>query len=212
MAGADRHNRGMLRIGIDFDNTIACYDAAFYAAALERDLFDAEVAPTKGAVRDYLRRTGREDAWTELQGYIYGPGMKFAALFPGLVEFLAAARERGIETHIVSHKTLHPYLGPKYDLHAAARGFLCERGICDDLVPSERVHFELTLPQKLSRIATLGCSHFIDDLPELLTERDFPSGADRLLVDPNGQYPADPHYERFAGWDEIARRLLRDDA
>jgi hypothetical protein len=211
MAKADVPARP-LRIGIDFDNTIVCYDAAFHAAAVERELLDEVVAPTKGAVRDYLRRTGREDAWTELQGYIYGPRITLAALFPGLVEFLAAARERGIETHIVSHKTRHPYLGPRYDLHAAAREFLCEKGICDGLIPSERVHFELTLPEKLSRIAALGCSHFIDDLPELLTEENFPPNVEKLLFDPNGQCAADARYERFTAWDELTERLLRGDA
>jgi hypothetical protein len=212
MAGAGRPIRSTPRIGIDFDNTIACYDTAFHAVALERQLLPEEVMPTKGAVRDYLRRTGREDAWTELQGYIYGPRMALAALFPGFVEFLAAARERQIEVHIVSHKTLHPYIGPKYDLHAAARGFLCEKGICDGLIPSRRVHFELTLPEKLRRIASLQCSHFIDDLPELLTEEHFPAGVAKLLFDPNGQHVSDPRYERFAGWDEIAGRLLNDNA
>jgi hypothetical protein len=212
MALADRPLRDVLRIGVDFDNTIACYDTAFHAAALERELFDEIVAPTKGAVRDYLRRTQREDAWTELQGYIYGARMTLAALFPGLVEFLKVARERGVEIHIISHKTLHPYLGPKYDLHAAARGFLCEKGICEALVPSERVHFELTLQEKLARIATLQCNHFIDDLPELLAEQNFPAGVGKLLFDPNKQYPADPGYERFEGWGEIAERLLRVDA
>lgn len=212
MAGAARPHRGTLRIGIDFDNTIACYDTAFHAAAVERELLHEAVAPTKGAVRDYLRETGREDAWTELQGYIYGPRMSLAALFPGLVAFLTAAREREIEIHIVSHKTRHPYLGPKYDLHAAAHGFLRDNRICDDLIPRGRVHFELTLPEKLARIGALACSHFIDDLPELLTEDAFPAGVEKLLFDPNGQYPADPRYERFGGWDEIAARLLHGDA
>jgi hypothetical protein len=212
MAGVGQPIRSALRIGIDFDNTIACYDAAFHAAALERQLLREEVMPTKRAVRDYLRRVGCEDDWTELQGYIYGPRMSLAALFPGLVEFLKAARERGHETHIISHKTLHPYIGPKYDLHAAARGFLIEKGICDRLVPSRRVHFELTLREKLARIGALGCTHFIDDLPELLAEEDFPDGVTKLLFDPNEQYERDPRYERFSGWKQIADRLFCDDA
>jgi len=101
---------------------------------------------------------------------------------------------------------------PKHDLHAAARGFLLEKGICDGLVPSERVHFELTLPEKLGRIGTLGCTHFIDDLPELLAEERFPDGVVKLLFDPNEQHKPDMRYERFAGWHEIADRLFRDDA
>ena len=56
-----------MRIGVDFDNTIACYDGVFHAAALERGLIPASVATDKTSVRDYLRALGRDAAFTELQ-------------------------------------------------------------------------------------------------------------------------------------------------
>jgi len=50
-----------MRIGIDFDNTIACYDGVFHAAALERGLIPSELGRDKNSVRDYLNGAGRND-------------------------------------------------------------------------------------------------------------------------------------------------------
>ncbi len=41
--------------------------------------------------------------------------------------------------------------------------------------------FEATRSDKLARIAGLKCSHFIDDLEEVLTDPNFPSGVTRIL-------------------------------
>jgi phosphoglycolate phosphatase-like HAD superfamily hydrolase len=104
-----------MRIGIDFDNTIVCYDGVFHAAALERGLIPADHPRDKNSVRDYLHGQNRHDAFTELQGYVYGTRMDLAALYPGVLNFIAAAKARGNEVFIVSHKTRHPFLGPRHD-------------------------------------------------------------------------------------------------
>ena len=65
-----------MRIGIDFDNTIACYDGVFHAAAVARGLIPAEIPTDKTSVRNHLRAIGREPDWTELQGYVYGARRK----------------------------------------------------------------------------------------------------------------------------------------
>ncbi len=108
-------------IGVDFDNTIVCYDGLFHKLAVEQGLVPANLPPAKNAVRDYLRQTGQEDRWTELQGYAYGPGMKQAQLFPGVLEFFDRCRQAGVEVFIISHRTRYPFLGERHDLHQAAR-------------------------------------------------------------------------------------------
>ena len=79
-----------MRIGIDFDNTIACYDGVFHAAALERGLIPAQLGRDKNSVRDYLNGAGRADDFTELQGYVYGARMDLAA-YPTLTRIEKAA-------------------------------------------------------------------------------------------------------------------------
>jgi len=191
------------RIGIDFDNTIACYDGVFYQAALEKNLIPEAISTSKGAVRDYLRSVFKEDAWTELQGFIYGARMNLAKVYPGVGSFFSCCYAKKIPTFIISHKTLHPFLGPKYDLHKAARNWLLEQPF--SWIPP--VFFELTLQEKLKRIALQECTVFIDDLPELLAEKDFPSHVQKILFDPNRLYPKEGDYLYATSWEEIARML-----
>lgn len=80
-------------LGIDFDNTIVCYDALFHRVCRERGLIPAEVPINKTDVRNYLHQAGREDAWTEMQGYVYGAQMSEASPFPeSWISFVPAGR------------------------------------------------------------------------------------------------------------------------
>jgi hypothetical protein len=206
-----------MRIGIDFDNTIACYDGVFHAAALERGLIPPDVGRDKNSIRDHLNGAGRDKDFTELQGYVYGTRMDLVALYPGFLEFVAAARKAGHQLFIISHKTKHPILGPKHDMHAAARGFLAARGLVGDR-PSQidpaSVFFELTNEDKIARAASLRCEAFVDDLPEILAMPGFPDGMRRILFDPENQFEtsSDPacDFIRSASWAVITAELTRD--
>ena len=200
-----------MRIGIDFDNTIVCYDAAFHRAAHERGWIPADVTPTKDGVRNFLRAAGREDDWTELQGYIYGARMDLASPFPGVREFLREAAAAGCTVDIVSHKTRHPYRGEKHDLHKSALGWIEAQGFFADRalgLDRAHVHLELTKDSKLARIGALGCESFVDDLPELLGEPSFPADTRRVLFDPNDAASDAPIYQRARSWREISGMLL----
>lgn len=190
------------RIGIDFDNTIACYEGVFHRAAVEKKLIPENVPTSKNAVRDYLRSMGHEEIWTELQGYIYGARMHFVNPYIGVDQFLNACHFKQIPVFIISHKTLHPFLGPKYDLHKAAKTWLKDQQF--SWTPPS--FFELTLQEKFKRIALQKCTIFIDDLPELLGEKEFPSHVQKILFDPNRIYP-NGEYLHFASWQEISEFL-----
>ena len=80
-------------IGLDFDNTVICYDAVFLDAAKKRGLLPASFVGTKQQVRDTIRLApGGEIEWQKLQGYVYGAGIGGAKLFPGVDAFLRRAR------------------------------------------------------------------------------------------------------------------------
>src|SRR6266576_549715 len=197
-----------MHIGVDFDNTIVCYDALFHRVAREKGLIPTDLPVNKSDVRNYLRRVDNERAWTEMQGYVYGARMSEAAPYPGVLAFFQACRQAGIETSIVSHKTRHPFLGEKYDLHAAATAWLEQQGFFDAAqigLPRESVFFELTKQAKLERIGQCGCTHFIDDLPEFLGEPGFPAAVQRILFDPNDLYPDEQRFGRIQAWAETRR-------
>ena len=203
-----------MRIGVDFDNTLVCYDGVFHRAALERGLIPADLPSAKNDVRDFLNASGRRAEFTELQGYVYGERMDLASLYPGVAEFLDAARKAEHALFIVSHKTRRPLRGAPYDLHAAARGFLEARcGLAGEAAfTRDRVFFEETKELKVARIAALDLDVFIDDLPEILVMPGFPARTAPILFDPEGRWAdgiADAgRVTRYGDWPNLAAALL----
>jgi hypothetical protein len=199
----------IVRIGLDFDNTIVSYDSLFHKVAVEQGAVPRTLPVSKLEVRNYLRRMGKEDLWTEMQGYVYGARMAEAAAFPGVKEFLRWARSQALDVCIISHKTRHPFIGPKYDLHAAAfcwvDSSLIDGG--ENLVPRAQVFFELTKEEKLYRIAQAACDYFIDDLPEILLADNFPVRTAPILFDPEASHPNTDRLVRMASWEEILRHF-----
>jgi hypothetical protein len=198
-------------IGVDFDNTIVCYDELFHQVAAARGLIPAGIPARKNAVRDHLRRAGQEDLWTELQGLVYGPEMREARPFPGVLECFTRCSSLGIQVRIISHRTRHPYLGEPYDLHQSARQWLAARGFCDPARLGLRecdVFLELTRQDKLARIAETGCTHFIDDLPEFLSEAGFPAGVERILFDPGDTHRQWRASGRATSWAAMEKLLF----
>lgn len=190
----------VLRLGIDFDNTLVCYDPLFHKLATERQLIPLDTPVSKGAVRDALRANDHEETWIAMQGEVYGARITEAQPFDGVKDFLKACVDADVQVSIVSHKTLHPFRGPQYDLHAAARRWLEYHGICHPEQPtSPAVYLELTKEEKCTRIGSLGCDYFIDDLPEFLLLPFFPEAVGKLLFDPAGLY-GDTPLTRFDSW------------
>jgi hypothetical protein len=195
-----------MRVGIDLDNTIISYDRLFVKLAAERCLIPADVPPHKQAIRDFLRAQGQEDQWTELQGLAYGSRIDEAATFEGVQEFFRCCKAANIDWLIISHRSRVPYLGEPVDLHAAARQWLLnQRLIRGDQM--DRVKLEVTREDKLMRIQRSECDVFIDDLPELLSDPNFPQLVRRILFDPAKQNSDSEHYERASSWLDIAARL-----
>lgn len=190
----------MIHIGIDFDNTIVCYDSVFHRVALEEKLIPPQLSQNKTHIRDYFRSQGKEDLWTILQGTVYGSRMDLASSFPGVGEFFDFCKKKGCKISIISHKTRRPYLGPKHDLHAAAKKWLLSQPFFH---PGISYFFELTLEEKLQRIERESCNFFLDDLPELLSESRFPPGTKKILFDPADMHPENPNWKKITAWNQM---------
>lgn len=199
-------------VGVDFDNTIVCYDPVFYALARERNLIPENSPCSKGKIRDYLRNCGKEDAWTEMQGTVYGPGMQGALPYPGVIEFFLECKKRKITVYVISHKTLYPFEGPKYNLHESAQKWLADNGFYDPLkigLSHEQVFFALTKEEKFERIKKIACTYFVDDLPEFLLDSQFPEKVGKILFDPNQNYPHENQLQQASSWKEISKIIFQ---
>jgi hypothetical protein len=176
-----------MRIGIDFDNTIICYDKVFVAAAIARGLLAKGFRGNKQSVRDaVLLRSDGELDWQRLQGHVYGKGIGGAYAFPGVGSFLQRAREAGAHVSIVSHKTEYGQFDPdRVNLRTAAVTWMEAQGFVannDFVIGRTDIHFVPTRAEKLARIGALRCGVFVDDLEEVLTNPDFPAGVMRILL------------------------------
>lgn len=196
-----------VRIGIDFDNTIICYDKVFAAVARQRGLVPESWDGMKTDVRDYLRaRAGGELAWQGLQGFVYGKGIRGAEIYPGVREFLAACRKTGAGVYIVSHKTQFGHQDPdRVDLREAARGWLRSAGLIeadDAALAAGNIYFEDTLAAKVERLASLQLDIFIDDLVDVFEQPHFPK-ATRSILFTQSQAPCPDHCEPIATWADI---------
>jgi hypothetical protein len=190
-------------IGIDLDNTLACYDELFHRAACDEMLIDPALPSSKEVIRNAIRLLPNgENQWTRLQAIVYGPKMPDAKLFDGIATFFQSCLAAKTRVQIVSHKTHFAALdGGSVDLRAAALEWLKVKGFFTDfgLSPSD-VYFESTRAEKIARIHALRCTHFIDDLPEVFAEDSFPRETEKLLFAPHGTTSMHLDVQVFNSW------------
>lgn len=187
-----------MRIGIDLDNTLADYRRPLERLCVSHGLPESPADP-KLALREALRSRGGEREWTLLQGELYGPLMREAELFAGAADTIHQWKSAGCEVCVVSHRTKHPIVGEKHDLHAFARRWIDEQRL--DVAD---LFFEETKEAKLTRIRSLRCDVFIDDLPEILLHPGFPAATRKILFDPGLSHPSHPDLQSARSWAEVA--------
>jgi len=201
-------------VGIDFDNTIVSYDRVFAEAARQHGWVAADFSGTKKELRDCVRLLDDgEIKWQILQGEVYGRRMGEAVPFPGAMEFFRAARLRGVELFIVSHKTRYSnYDTFKVDLREAALAWMERNGFFDPsglAFSRDHVFFADSRAEKIARISALGCGVFIDDLEEVFVDPSFPTGVARVLFTAEASVDDRAIIVRNS-WPDIARYVLED--
>ena len=196
-------------LGLDFDNTLVTYDKLFYELAIEKGLISESIAPTKKAIRDYLRSVDDENSFTLLQGEVYGSCILRAEPSPGMIDALLLLKSAGLKTVLVSHKTKYPYAGPKYDLHEAALSWLDKYNFFSDSFmgwATSDVFFEPTKVDKINKICELKCTHYIDDLPEILAL--IPESITRFLYSPTISQTQFEGYKVLNDWSKATPVFL----
>jgi len=198
----------MIRLGIDFDNTITNYDGVFSKAALHENMISKDaphVYNTKADVKNYLINTNKEEKWTELQGLVYGKYIKFAKPQKNLIQTIKSLSEHDIFLCIVSHRTRFPYIGEKINLHDAARQWLNDNLF--QLIPDQNIFFEETIEDKVKRANTLHLDFFVDDLPKILLHEKLSQRIKKILFKPEKSLNNN-HLIETQDWSEIEDIVL----
>jgi hypothetical protein len=204
-----------MRVGIDFDNTIVRYDHVFAEAARSRGWVPQNFRGSKKQLRDAVRLLADgESKWQILQGEVYGQRMGEAEPFPGVMEFIDAARRRGIAMFIVSHKTRYSnFDARKVDLREAALAWMDRNGFFDPArlgLSHDQIFFTDTRAEKIARISALGCDVFIDDLEEVFVDPSFPADIKRVLFASDHEPPSNRGIVVRETWPDIACYVLDD--
>lgn len=193
----------MTLLGLDFDNTLVRYDRLFHQLAIEKGLIEESLPAEKLIIRDYLRSQGLDEQFTLLQGEVYGPRILEAQPAVGMLKTLVELNQRGVPMVLVSHKTKTPYKGPPYDLHNSALSWLQKYKFFDSSGLGwsvNQVFFEESKEAKVQRIQESRCTHYVDDLPEILSMLQGP--VSKILYDPSNFYQQS-RIARIANWNEL---------
>ena len=193
-----------MRIGLDLDNTLICYDQAFLRVGKEEGILPASFEGNKVAVKRALLAE-RSDGylWEALQGLVYGRRIDAAMLFDGVAEFIEMCRQRADAVAIVSHKTELAHHDPLLtDLRAAALQWMESNRFFDVSglgLERRNVYFEGTREDKVRRIRALECDLFVDDLADVLAHAEMPATCRKIL------FGSDPQseFEQYASWHEV---------
>jgi hypothetical protein len=176
-------------------------------------LIDATSRGEKRAIRDCIRRLpDGELCWQRLQGHVYGRGIIQAKMFEGVDSFLRRCRRQGWPVVIVSHKTEFAHHDPtRVNLRHAALDWMAAHGFFDADsygLSAQSVYFEGTRSAKLARISAIGCTHFIDDLPEVLADPAFPADVTRILFSAGEACDPIQPYIVCRSWRDIEERIF----
>lgn len=198
----------MRLLGLDFDNTLVRYDKLFHQIAVEKNLIEKNFPIDKVLIRDYLRKNGKDEDFTYIQGEVYGLRIEEAEPSEGVIEALDKIHKRGIKMILISHKTKKPYKGPEYDLHQAAlnwlekNGFFKKEGLGWE---RDNIHFEATKENKICKIEKMQCDYYIDDLPEITNS--IRGKTQAILYDPENLHRG---YKstRIRNWDELINHIV----
>ncbi|MFA7239211.1 MAG: hypothetical protein WC091_03800 [Sulfuricellaceae bacterium] len=204
-----------MRIGIDFDNTLACYDRGFTNLARDWEITGVDERQTKQGIRQIVRRKiNGELLWQRLQGTVYGLRMSSAEQFSGEDHFLRRCTATpGLQVFIVSHKTEFGHFDEtRTNLRDAARQWMRDKGFFDPAIyaiPESHLFFKATQEEKVACIASLQCDIFIDDLADLFLNPSFPPGTKRILFTNGEPHESLAQVDHIcACWSEIERLVF----
>ncbi len=198
-----------MKIGIDFDNTIAKYDKLFVDVALSEGFIGEELGGyDKTALRDHLRKQPYgETSWMKLQGLVYGQHMVGAELMPGVTRFLMKCKLRRYQVFVVSHKTEFGHFDSNnVPLRKEAMKWMTDKRFFDsdylDLKKTN-VFFADNRKDKVAKLAELQCDYFIDDLAEVFANHGFPANTRKILFSNNHKVIADQIADFVNDWQGI---------
>ena len=172
---------GFRRFGFDLDNTIIDY-----GISVEKYCLNAKIPKQEKItnLRSYLRRIDPSDLkWQEAQSWIYIDGLQYAKLNEGIEDLCVYLLSKNIGVFIVSHKTnkTQDRFGGR-DLFSPVVNWIQHSNIKNFFNINENIYFMPTRDAKIQKIEQLDLDWFVDDLLEVLLDKNFPTHTTKYLL------------------------------
>jgi len=169
------------RFGFDLDNTIIDY-----GISVEKYCLNAKIPKQEKitSLRSYLRKIDPSDLkWQEAQSWIYVDGLQYAKLNEGIVDLCVYLLSKNISVFIVSHKTnkTQDRFGGR-DLFSPVVNWIQYSNIKNFFNINENIYFMPTRDAKIQKIEQLDLNWFVDDLLEVLLDKNFPPHTTKYLL------------------------------
>ena len=199
-----------MRVGIDIDNTLICYDKA--SSLAKKTGFDVPSSASKQETKAWFHKHGYMKNLQFFKVRFMENSSFWRTYLRRCAHFIADAIRQGHQLYLVSHKTKYPIKGHQVDLHEAAINFLSEQNIvCNqkpNTVPLNHVYFAQTLESKVQKIADLNLDFFIDDLLVVLTHEKFPETSRPIWFSSEKTCNNNPQIQRCESWVSIYNEIL----
>ena len=162
----------MIKLGIDLDNTIICYDNLIHDLAKKKfkKINFGQKIKSKKFIKNKIIKFYGNDQWTKLQGIIYGKKILHAKIFDGFKDEILKLREE-FDIFIISHKTKKAAIGKNINLRTAAKKFLKKNDISfckNEIIDQNKILFTETKREKIDIIKNKKIDIFVDDLDDIL--------------------------------------------
>ena len=172
---------GSQRFGFDLDNTIIDY-----GISVEKYCLNAKIPKQEKitSLRSYLRQIDPSDLkWQEAQSWIYIDGLQYAKLNKGIEDLCVYLLSKHISVFIVSHKTnkTQDRFGG-HDLFSPVVNWIQYSNIKNFFNINENIYFMPTRDAKIRKIEQLDLNWFVDDLLEVLLDKNFPPHTTKYLL------------------------------
>lgn len=196
----------MIKLGIDLDNTIICYDDLIHNLAKKKftRINLSKNIKSKKIIKNKIIKVYDNNQWTKLQGIIYGEKILEAKVFDNFKEGIQKLKNE-FEIFIISHKTNKPVIGKNINLRSSAKNFLKKNGISfckDELINKDKILFASTQKEKIKIIKNKKIDIFIDDLDIVL--QGLPNQIKKIHFSKK-KYK----FENIYSWKKITQELLK---
>lgn len=169
------------RFGFDLDNTLIDYSqSTIEYCKLNRLQIYKSLRDLRNKIKFEM---ADDESWQSAQAWIYTEGLDFANLTKGTNDFFRLLFKNGFEISIISHKTSHTKkeYGSR-ELHSRTMKWLSSRIEAEGFEVKNNTYFEPTRNAKITRIKDLKINYFVDDLIEILEEKNFPKLTQKYLL------------------------------